>query len=185
MARCLGQAPGSEDLATVGASAVLAARAARAVREVLRTAGRVGAGHQRGGDSLPLRATVPRVAARHLPLRNSHGLLLVVRRAGGSGAQSQSWGVVLGLCCSAVRPAQRGSIGASCVWPGSSASRAPHSVHNPGQSSLHKGRNGSASTTASRNSGSRSTRSSWSVLTSSSSSSVSYTHLTLPTILRV
>jgi hypothetical protein len=66
----------SEDLATVGASAVLAALPARAVREVLGTARRVGAGDQGGRDSLPGRATVARVAARHLPLRDSHFSLL-------------------------------------------------------------------------------------------------------------
>src|SRR3954451_18177547 len=66
----------SEDLATVGAGAVLAALGAGAVRQVPGTAGRVGARHQRRRDGLPLRATVPRVAARHLPLRNSHGVLL-------------------------------------------------------------------------------------------------------------
>jgi hypothetical protein len=67
---------GSEDLATVGAGAVLTALAARAVREVLGTARRVGAGDQGGRDSLPGRATVTRVAARHLPLRDSHCSLL-------------------------------------------------------------------------------------------------------------
>ena len=66
----------SEDLATVGASAVLTAGAARAVREVLGTAGGVGAGHQGGGHGLPLRPAVARVAARHLPLRDSHCYLL-------------------------------------------------------------------------------------------------------------
>src|SRR5918999_1468802 len=63
---------GSEDLTTVGRGAVLAALAARAVRQVLGTAGGVGARHQGRRDGLPLRATVTRVAARHLPLRDSH-----------------------------------------------------------------------------------------------------------------
>ena len=79
----------SEDLATAGPGAVLAALTARAVRQVLGTAGRVGAGHQRRRDGLPLRATVARVAARHLPLRDSHCsllrsvLVLLKRRQGG------------------------------------------------------------------------------------------------------
>ena len=42
---------------------------------------------------------------------------------------------------------------------GSSASWAPHSEHSPGQSSRHTGWNGSASTTASRSTGSRSRKS--------------------------
>ena len=67
---------GSEDLATVGLGAVLAALAARAVRQVLGTAGGVGAGHQGRRDGLPLRTAVARVAARHLPLRDSHCSLL-------------------------------------------------------------------------------------------------------------
>ena len=57
--------------------------------------------------------------------------------------------------CSA---AHRGSSD-SCWCPGSSASRAPHSEHRPGQSSRHTGWNGSAGTTASRSAGSRSIRS--------------------------
>ena len=80
--------------------------------------------------------------------------------------QSSCWGPAV----SSWSPAQRGSIGASCAWSGSSASRAPHSMHNPGQSSLHSGWNGSASTTASRSRGSRSSRSSSSRLVSSSRS---------------
>src|SRR5688572_15751986 len=67
---------GSENLTTLGAGAVLTALAARAVRKVLGTAGGVGAGHQGGRDGLPLRTTVTRVATRHLPLRDSHGVLL-------------------------------------------------------------------------------------------------------------
>src|SRR3954454_3073850 len=62
----------SEDLTTVCARTVLAAVGAGAVRQVLGAAGGVGARHQGGGDGLPLRATVTRVAARHLPLRDSH-----------------------------------------------------------------------------------------------------------------
>ena len=77
---------GSEDLATVGAGAVLAALAARAVRQVLGTAGGVGAGHQGRRDGLPLRATVARVAARHLPLRDSHCVLLASRARSRSSA---------------------------------------------------------------------------------------------------
>jgi len=46
------------------------------VREVLGTAGGVRAGRQVGRDGLPGRATVARVAARHLPLRDSHSFLL-------------------------------------------------------------------------------------------------------------
>src|SRR4051794_17098801 len=80
-----------------------------------------------------------------------------------------------GSACGPVRSARaahRGSTGSSCRWSGSSARRAPHSTHSPGQSSWHNGWNGSASTTASRSAGSRSSRSSSSRLTSSSSSSL-------------
>src|SRR5690349_25156194 len=104
----------SEDLTTLGPRAVLAALAARTVREVLGTAGGVGTRHQGRRDGLPLRATVARVATRHLPLRDSHCVLL------GRFAQS-SWS-----CRSGARLAHRGSIAASCVWSGSSARRAPH-----------------------------------------------------------
>ena len=75
-------------------------------------------------------------------------------------------------CCTRRRPesfAHRGSTGSSCWCAGSSASRAPHSVHSPGQSSRHSGWNGSVSTTASRSTGSRSSRSPSNRATSSSS----------------
>ena len=154
----------SEDRPTVGARAVLAALRAGAVRQVLGTAGRVGAGHQRGRDGLPLRATVTRVAARHLPLRDSHCSLLLV-----PGPARREPVVSVASGASSCRAAHRGSTGSSCWCSGSSASRAPHSTHSPGQSSRHSGWNGSASTTASRSSGSRSTRSPSSRLVSSSS----------------
>ena len=54
------------------ARAVLAALRAGAVRQVLGAARRVRAGHERRRDGLPLRPAVPRVAPRHLPLRDSH-----------------------------------------------------------------------------------------------------------------
>src|SRR5690606_4909978 len=62
----------SEDLTTLVARAVLAALAARPVREVLGVAGGVGAVDQGRRHGLPLRTTVTRVAARHLPLRDCH-----------------------------------------------------------------------------------------------------------------
>src|SRR3954468_7157534 len=65
----------SEHLTTVVAGAVLPTVAAGAGRQVLGPAGGVGAGDQRGCGGLPGRATVARVAARHLPLRDSHCLL--------------------------------------------------------------------------------------------------------------
>ena len=151
---CQRTGSGSEDLATVGAGAVLAAGAARAVRQVLGTARGVGAGHQGRRDGLPLRTTVARVAARHLPLRDCHCSLLVDRSGGPSVSRPARARSAWPGPPTAGRPAR------SCVWSGSSASRAPHSAHNPGQSSSHNGWNGSASTTASRSSGSRSTRSS-------------------------
>jgi hypothetical protein len=79
--RCQGSglhvASGLEDLTAVGPCAVLTALRAGTVREVLGQAGRVGTRHQRRGDSLPLGTAVAGVAARHLPLRDSHFLLLV------------------------------------------------------------------------------------------------------------
>src|SRR5690606_32940400 len=63
----------SEDLAAVGAGTVLAAGPARPAREVLGATGRIRAGDQLGPSGLPLRTTVTRGAARHLPLRDSHG----------------------------------------------------------------------------------------------------------------
>ena len=73
--------------------------------------------------------------------------------------------------CSAsrCRAAHLGSA-TSCPCPGSSARRAPHSEHRPGQSSRQRGCNGSASTTASRSTGSRSSRSPSSRGSSSSAS---------------
>ncbi len=48
------------------------------MRQVFLAAGRVGAGHEFGGNRFPLRTTVPGVAAGHLPLRDGHNLLLGV-----------------------------------------------------------------------------------------------------------
>ena len=143
--------------------------AARAVREVLGAAGGVGAGHEGGRDGLPLRTAVTRVAARHLPLRNSHGCLLYRCWPCGRPGRSCLW-----WCCgpAAARssPAQRGSIGASCAWSGRrrAARRTRRTVRD--SRPRHSGWNGSASTTASRSSGSRSSRSSSSRLVSSSRS---------------
>jgi hypothetical protein len=80
----------SEDLTTVGAGAVLAARTARTVRQVLLTTGGVRADHEARGDGLPGRTTVPGVAARHLPLRDSHCSLLYQDR------DFRPYGVLLG-----------------------------------------------------------------------------------------
>ena len=63
-----------KNLTAVAAGTVLAARRAGGVRQVLRTAGRVGTGHGLHRGRLPLGPTRPRVAAGHLPLRNSHGV---------------------------------------------------------------------------------------------------------------
>src|SRR4051812_10451382 len=98
---------GSEDLATVVALAVLAAVAARAVRQVLGSAGGVGAGHQRRRGGLPGRATVARVAARHLPLRDSHGSSFL-----GLSQFCSVW------VLSSASVDHRGSTAASCAWSG-------------------------------------------------------------------
>ena len=45
---------------------------------MLLTAGRVGAGDELGSNRLPLRTTVPGIAAGHLPLRDGHDFLLGV-----------------------------------------------------------------------------------------------------------
>ncbi len=68
----------SEDLAALAASSVLTALGARVVRLHLGVARGVGAVDDRRRGGLPLRTTVTRVAARHLPLRNGHDLLLAV-----------------------------------------------------------------------------------------------------------
>src|SRR4051812_16516637 len=74
---------GSEDGAAAGARSVLTALRARPVRQVLGSARRVRAGHQRRRERLPLRPAVPGVAARRLPLRDSHVITPLSCRAGG------------------------------------------------------------------------------------------------------
>ena len=66
------------NLAAITTRAVLAARGACGVRQVLLTARRIGTGDEIGGNRLPLRTTVPGIAAGHLPLRDGHDLLLGV-----------------------------------------------------------------------------------------------------------
>src|SRR3954454_15368392 len=126
-----------------------------------------------GGDrSLPLRPAVARVAARHLPLRNSHGYFSCFSSTPGSAPLISSFSPSSSEPASPCSAAQRMST-ASWWWSGSSASRAPHWEHRPGQSSWHTGCIGSASTTASRSTGSRSNRPSSMKSVSSSSSASS------------
>ena len=173
--RCSRAGTGQRTGRRFGTRAVLAALRARTVRQVLGTAGRVGAGHQRRRDGLPLRAAVASVAPRRLPLRDSHCDYSSVGPRGGQLHRARvvrsCWSrpVLVGSCGRALQRRPAGSTASSCRWSGSSASRAPHSMHSPGQSSWHSGWNGSASTTASRSSGSRSTRSPSNRLVSSSS----------------
>ena len=69
---------GLDNLTTVAARPVPTARRAGGVGQVLLTAGRVGAGDELGSNRLPLRTTVPGIAAGHLPLRDGHDFLLGV-----------------------------------------------------------------------------------------------------------
>ena len=100
----------SEDLATVAAGAVLAALAGRrgAAGAWRRTRGwrRSPARERR----LPRRTAVARVAARHLPLRDSHESLLIVGLLGSAGLVSVLWSG----SASAAQRAHRGSTGSSC-----------------------------------------------------------------------
>src|SRR6266542_4230473 len=107
---------------------------------------------------LPVRAALPRLGPRRLPLRDGHLLLL-----------SDLSGYVSLFpfsppCCaprsSSARPAQRGST-APCRWPQSVTLRsAPHCWQSPAQSGRHSGAAGKASTTASLAMASKGTRSS-------------------------
>ena len=118
------------------------------VREVLGTAGGVRAGHQGRRGGLPGRATVARVAARHLPLRDSHGVLST--RSARSAWSSGGLGRLRPR--SAERRPPRVDRRVVCVVGVVGQPRSALGAQ-PGQSSMHSGWNGSASTTASRSSG--------------------------------
>ena len=59
--------------------------------QVLLTAGRVGAGDELGSNRLPLRTTVPGIAAGHLPLRDGHDFLLGVLEGSASARGGCLW----------------------------------------------------------------------------------------------
>src|SRR6476620_5139727 len=145
-----GELDGGSDLAAL----VCAARRARDVGQRLLAAATVGAGDEGRHSGLPLAATRPRVGSRHSALGDSHfyfsSASVFTRFLLGSDSTPNL----------AARPAQRGSS-MSCPWPDSAiARRTPHSGHNPWQSSLQSGCNGSARPTASITTGSRSISSS-------------------------
>src|SRR5699024_5328333 len=139
---------GLQNLATLVPAAVLAALAAGAVRDHLGVACRVWAIDDSDRRCLPRGTTMPGVTTRDFALGDSHDYSFVGGPAEGSGwdAKSVNW----------LSFAHRGSIASPWLWSGSSASRAPHSAHRPGQSGSHTGFSGSVSTTASVRTGSRS-----------------------------
>lgn len=82
---------GLDNLTTVAARPVPTARRAGGVGQVLLTAGRVGAGDELGSNRLPLRTTVPGIAAGHLPLRDGHDFLLGVLEGSASARGGCLW----------------------------------------------------------------------------------------------
>jgi len=82
---------GLDNLTTVAARPVPTARRAGGVGQVLLTAGRVGTGDELGSNRLPLRKTVPGIAAGHLPLRDGHDFLLGVLEGSASARDGCPW----------------------------------------------------------------------------------------------
>lgn len=82
---------GLDNLTTVAARPVSTARRAGGVGQVLLTTGRVGAGDELGSNRLPLRTTVPGIAAGHLPLRDGHDFLLGVLEGSASARDGCPW----------------------------------------------------------------------------------------------